>query len=90
MPEPRPPLGDEMPVVLFDDVENFVEFMLFESFVPAQANRLEFTIVPRFFNVNVRRLEFIRKVKMKPETIFPQNGWHNINPPQTDIPDPSS
>jgi len=78
MPEARPPPGEEMLVVLFDDAENFVEFMLFESFVPAQTNRLqpELTIIFRFFNVNVRRLEFIRKIKMKSKSIFPQNSRH--------------
>jgi hypothetical protein len=88
--EARPPFGEEMRVVLFDDVENFVKLMLFESFVPAQANRLqpEFTAVSRLFNVNVRRLEFIREIEVKPKTIFAQNGRHNFNPPKTDNPNP--
>jgi len=63
-----------MLAALFDDVENFVEFMLLESFVPAQTYWLqpEFTIVLRFFNVNMRRLEFVGKIKMKPKSIFAQ------------------
>ena len=80
MPEARPPCGKELPVVFLDDVIDFVKLMLFESFIPAQANRLqpEFTAVATPFNVNVRRLKFIRKVKMKPETIFSQDGWHRF------------
>ena len=67
-------------MVFLDDVIDFVKLMLFESFIPAQANRLqpEFTAVATPFNVNVRRLKFIRKVKMKPETIFSQDGWHDF------------
>ncbi len=78
MPEARPPFGEEMRTVLFDDVGDFVKLMLFESFIPAQANRLqpELTTVSSFFNVNVRQLEFVGKIKMKSKSIFPQNGWH--------------
>jgi hypothetical protein len=81
MPEARPPFADEVPVVLFDDVENFVKLMLFESFIAAQADRLqpEFTAVAALFNVNVRRLELVRKIKMKPEAIFSQDGWHGFD-----------
>jgi len=91
VPEARPPFVDEVFVVLFDDVEDFVEFMLFESFTTVQANRLqpEFTIVSRLFNVNVWRLEFVGEIKMKPKSIFSQNGRHTVNPPRTDIPNPS-
>jgi len=80
MPEARPPRGNKLPVVFFDDPANFVKLMLFESFIPAQANRLqpEFTAVAALFNVNVRRLKFIRKVKIKPKTIFSQDGRHDF------------
>ncbi len=80
MSETRPPFGEEVRVLLFNDVEDFVEFMLLESFVPSQANRLqpEFTIVSRFFNVNVRRHEIVGKVKVEPKTIFTQNGRHSF------------
>ena len=80
MPEVRPPPGKKLLVVFFDDTANFVKLMLFESFIPAQAKRLqpEFTAVAALFNVNVRRLEFVRKVKMKPKTIFSQDGWHGF------------
>jgi hypothetical protein len=90
MPEARPPFGEEMRVVLFDDVGDFVKLMLFESLIPAQADRLqpELTTVSGFFNVNVRRLEFVGKIKVKSKSIFPQNGWHNFNPPRTGNPNP--
>jgi hypothetical protein len=80
MPEARPPFVDEVPVVFFDDAVDFVKLMLFESFIAAQANRLqpEFTAVAALFNMNVRRLEFIRKIKMKPEAIFSQDGRHGF------------
>jgi hypothetical protein len=38
--------------------------------------------------VNVRRLEFVGKIKMKSKSIFPQNGWHNFNLPRTNNPNP--
>lgn len=72
MAKARAPLADEKLVVFFDDPANFVKLMLLESFIPAQANRLqpEFTGMATFFNVNVRWLEFIREIKMKPVTIL--------------------
>jgi hypothetical protein len=90
VPEARPPFGEEVRAVLFNDVGDFVKLMLFESFIPAQANRLqpELTTVSGFFNVNVRRLKFIGKIKMKSKSIFPQNGWYDFNPPRRGSPNP--
>jgi hypothetical protein len=50
MAEARAPLGDEKLMVRFDDPANFVKLMLLESFIPAQANRLqpEFTGITAF------------------------------------------
>jgi hypothetical protein len=78
MPEARAPRGNKLSVVFFDDAVDFVKLMLFESFISTQANRLqpEFTAMTALFNVNVRRLKFIREVKMKPKSIFSQDGWH--------------
>jgi len=105
-PEARAPLADEEFLAFFDDPADLIEFMLFEAFVAAQRNGLqpEFTGAARFFNVDVRRLEFIREIKVETVAGSAQNRWHSLlanlgacwhtsvplNPPQTNTPNPPS
>jgi len=76
--EPSPPfLKEEFPV-LFDDSADFVEFMLFKSFISAQRQRLqpELTGTAALFNMDMGRLKFVCKVKVESEAILAQHCRH--------------
>src|SRR5881628_944445 len=96
VPEARAPLANKKLLVFLDVPEDLIEFMLLETLVPAQRNRLqpEFTRAPALFNMNVWRFKFIGKIEMEPVAILAQDCWHGalseqrgpVSPRQTNTP----